>query len=221
MLEDGDRGVIIQRDKETYAVAPHIPCGVVTPELLRKLADVGEKYSCAAMKITSAARIAMVGIQEEDVDSVWSDLDMSPGAAVGLCVRSVKACPGTTFCKRGRQDSLSMGMKLDEKYHGLELPGKLKLGVSGCPNQCAETCIKDIGLVGKPSGWTVFVGGQGGGRPRLSEKLTDVSTDEEALTLIENIIDFYKDNAKKHERLGRMIDRIGMDAFKEAVLGDS
>ena len=112
MMQDGEKGVIIQRDKETYAVAPHIPCGVVSPDTLRKLADVAEKYNVAALKITSAARIAIVGIKEEDVDNVWNDLGMAPGAGVGLCVRSIKACPGTTFCKRGIQDSLSMGMKL-------------------------------------------------------------------------------------------------------------
>jgi len=148
MLKDGEKGAILQRDKETYAVAPHIPCGVVSPETLRKLADVAEKFGCAAMKITSAARIALVGLKEDQVDDVWAELGIDPGAAVGLCVRSVKACPGTALCKRGQQDSLGMGLKLDEKYHGMELPGKLKMGVSGCPFQCAETAIKDIGLQG-------------------------------------------------------------------------
>ena len=103
MLQDGEKGVIIQRDKKTYAIAPHIPCGVVSPETLRKLANVAEKYGAAALKITSAARIAIVGLKEEDVDNIWADLGMSPGAAIGLCVRSVKACPGTAFCKRGQR----------------------------------------------------------------------------------------------------------------------
>ena len=171
MLKDGEKGVIIQRDKETYAVAPHVPCGVISPDTLRKMADVAEKYNAAALKITSAARIAIVGLKEEDVDNVWADLGMSPGAAVGLCVRSIKACPGTTFCKRGQEDSLGMGMKLDEIYHGMELPGKLKMGVSGCANQCAETSVKDIGLVGGPKGWKIFVGGCAGNRPRLGSEL--------------------------------------------------
>ena len=148
MLQDGEKGAIIQRDKQTYAVAPHLPCGVVSADTLRKLADAADKYNIPAMKVTSASRIALVGITEDQVDEVWKDLKMSPGAAVGLCVRSVKACPGTTFCKRGQQDSLGIGMLLDEKYHGLELPGKFKIGVSGCPNQCAENCIKDVSLVG-------------------------------------------------------------------------
>ena len=217
MLQDGEKGVIIQRDKQTYAVAPHIPCGVVSPDTLRKLADVAEKYNAAALKITSAARIAMVGLKEEDVDNVWADLGMSPGAAIGLCVRSVKACPGTVFCKRGQQDSLGLGLKLDEKYHGLEVPGKCKFGVSGCVNQCAETCIKDIGLVGFPKGWRMLVGGNGGAKPRLSQELARDLTTENALTLVDKVIAYYKANAAPRQRMGDMIDKIGFDAFAKAV----
>ena len=220
MLKDGEKGVIIQRDKQTYAVAPHIPCGVVQPGTLRKLADVAEKYGAAALKITSAARIAIVGLKEEDVDNVWSELGMRPGAAIGLCVRSVKACPGTTFCKRGIQDSLSLGMKLDEKYHGLELPAKLKIGVSGCPNQCAETCIKDVGLVGMPKGWKLLVGGNGGAKPRLSRELAADLSQEQALDLVDKVIEYYKTNAKPHQRLGSMIEKMGFEEFKTAVLGE-
>ncbi|MCK4276423.1 MAG: NAD(P)/FAD-dependent oxidoreductase [Phycisphaerae bacterium] len=218
MLEDGDRGVIIQRDKQTYAVAPHLPCGVVSPEILRKIAGVAEKFGAAALKITSAQRIAIVGLKEEDIDAVWAELGMDPGAAVGLCVRSVKACPGTTFCKRGVQDSLSVGMQLADRYHGRAMPGKMKLGVSGCPNQCAETCIKDVALVGKPKGWTVLVGGNGGGRARLSQKLTEDLSTEEALELVDRIVEFYRANAKPRERVGKMIDRIGLDALRSGVV---
>jgi len=218
MLQDGDKGVIIQRDKKTYAVAPHIPCGVVKPETLRKLADVAEKYDAQALKITSAARIAMVGVDEKDVDKIWSELGMSPGFAVGLCIRSVKACPGTTFCKRGLQDSLSLGLKLDGKYHGMELPAKFKIGVSGCPNQCAETCIKDVGFVGTPKGWKMLVGGNGGAKPRLAVELAKDLTAEQAIELIDKVIQYYKDNAKPHQRLGSMIEKMEFDEFKSAVL---
>jgi NAD(P)H-nitrite reductase large subunit len=217
MLKDGEQGVIIQRDKQTYAVAPHIPCGVVKTDTLRRLADVADKYGLQALKITSAARIAMVGIKEEDVNDIWMELGMSPGSAVGLCVRSIKACPGTTFCKRGLQDSLTLGLKLDEKYHGMQLPGKFKMGVSGCPNQCAETCIKDIGLIGTPKGWRLLVGGNGGAKPRLSQELEKNISADEAIGLIEKIIEFYKANAKPHQRLGAMLEKMDFDEFKSAV----
>lgn len=217
MLQDGEKGVIIQRDKATYAVAPHIPCGVVSPDTLRKLADVAEKYNAAALKLTSAARIAIVGLREEDVDSVWKELGMTPGAGVGLCVRSVKACPGTSFCKRGIQDSLSMGLKLDSIYHGMELPSKFKIGVSGCPNQCAETCIKDIGLVGVKNGWKILVGGNGGVRPRLAVEFMNNVPDGEALAVIDRIITFYKENGKKHQRIGALIEEIGLEEFRTRI----
>jgi NAD(P)H-nitrite reductase large subunit len=221
MLQDGQKGAILQRDKQTYAIAPHLPCGVVTPQTLRKIADVAEKYNVAALKLTSALRIAMVGIKEEQVDQVWTDLGMSPGAAVGLCIRSVKACPGTTFCKRGLQDSLGIGMLLDQKYHGMELPGKFKIGVSGCPQQCAETCIKDVGLVGTAKGWILLVGGNGGAQPRLSQELARNLSTEQALAMLDKIVQYFKTNAdKKHRRLGMLIDEMGFDAFKVAIVGN-
>lgn len=218
MLKDGEKGVILQRDKQTYAVAPHLPCGLVTPAILRKLADVAEKHGVPAIKITSAARIALVGLREDQIDAVWADLGLDPGHAVGLCIRSIKACPGTTFCKRGLQDSLSVGLELDRKYHGHPLPGKMKLGVSGCPNQCAETNFKDIGLVGTARGWKVLVGGCGGGKARLGEVLAEDLTAQQAMAIVNKVIEFAKAHSKPHERLGRVLDRLGLEALKQAVL---
>lgn len=209
-----------QRDKETYAVVPHVPCGVVTPETLRKIADVSEKYDAAALKITSAARIAIVGVKEEDLPEIWGELGMAPGQAIGKVVRSIKACPGTTFCALAKQDALTLGMTLDEKYHGMELPSKTKMGVSGCANQCAENCIKDISLAGTKNGWTLMAGGVGTGRPRLADVFAEELSTEEALELFDRLLGFYKENAKKVERMGRMIDRLGLDAVKAAVLGE-
>jgi len=218
MLKLGEKGAVPQRDKETYAIAPHIPCGVVTPDQLRTIADVADKYKAQAVKITSAARITIVGLKEEDIDNAWKDLSLNLGHAVGLCVRSIKACPGMDFCKLAKQDSLGMGMKLDKIYHGMELPSKTKMGVSGCTNQCAENCIKDVSLMGKKSGWTLMVGGNGASRPRLSEVFAEELDSDTALLLIEKIVDYYKENGKKGERIGKMIDRIGLDTLKDAVM---
>ncbi len=217
MLKDGDKGVILQRDRETYAVAPHIPCGMVTPELLRKLADAAEKFDLSAMKITSAGRIAMLGVREEDVDAVWADLEMEPGAATGQAVRSVKVCPGHEHCKRGKQDSIGVGTILDEKYHGQATPGKVKLGVSACPNQCAETNFKDIGLVGTPKGWRIFVGGNGGANPRIAQLLAKDLSTEDAMELVDRIFAYYGEHAKPRERIGRMIERLGWEDVRNAL----
>lgn len=212
-----EKGAIVQRDQETFAVAPHIAGGIIDPAGLRKIADVAEKYNAAVLKITSAQRIAIVGIKSEDIDNVWADLGMNPGHAIGLCVRSVKICPGTTFCKRGQQDAVGVGLKLDETYHGMELPWKLKIGVSGCQNSCAEHSIKDIGIVGTSKGWKVLVGGSAGVKPRLGVPLTENLNDDELLSTVEKIVNYYKAHAKK-QRIGEFIESVGFDKFKKEVL---
>lgn len=216
-----EKGAIVQRDKETYAVAPHLTAGIVTPDDLRTIADVAEKYNAAAIKVTGAQRIAIVGLKEEDLDNVWKDLNMNPGAAIGLCVRSVKVCPGTTFCKRGLQDSVAVGSKLDSLYHGKKLPNKFKMGVSGCPNSCADSAFKDIGLVGSGKGWMLYVGGKGGARPRIADKIVACISEEKVYDLIEKVIEVYEENATVRERLGGYIDRIGLDEFKKQIDLDS
>lgn len=208
-----DKGAVLQRDKKTYAIAPHVPAGLITSDQLRKLADVADKYNAKAIKITAAQRIALVGLEENDIDSAWQDLGMKPGAAIGLCVRSIKTCPGTSFCKRGFKDSVSIGLKLDDRYHGMNLPNKLKIGVSGCPNSCADNHTRDIGLMGTPKGWTVFVGGKGGTIPRLGDRLVMGIPDEKVLDLVDDIVNLYSDNANNKERLGAYIDRVGFEEF--------
>ncbi len=215
MLKDGEKGVIRQKGQTniTYAIAPHVPCGIVSPDQLRTLADVAQKYEVETLKITSAARIAIIGITQEQVDNVWADLGMDAGHATGLCVRSIKTCPGTTFCRLGKQDSLKMGMELDKIYHGMVLPSKMKMGVSGCKIQCAENCIKDISLYGTANGWTIMIGGNGSARPRLADILVEDLAFEAAQTMVMNVVEYYKENSKR-ERMGRMVERIGLDTIK-------
>lgn len=212
-----DKGAVLQRDKETYAIAPHLTGGLVTPDQLRKIADVAEKYNAAALKVTGAQRIAIVGLKEEDIDSAWADLGMKPGAAIGLCVRSVKICPGTTFCKKGLQDSVAIGSKLDGAFHGRNLPNKLKIGVSGCPNSCADSHTRDIGLIGGGKGWMVYVGGKGGLKPRLGDRILLSVPEDELFQVVEKIIQVYDENAQGKERIGDYIDRVGLGEFKEKL----
>jgi NAD(P)H-nitrite reductase large subunit len=211
-----EKAAILQRDGETYAIAPHIPGGIAYPETLRKIADIAEKYGAAALKLTSAQRIAIVGLMEEDLDAAWGDLGLKPGAAIGLCVRSVKICPGTTFSKRGKQDAVGLGLKLDEKYHGMPLPSKFKMAVSGCANSCSEPRIKDIRIMGMPKGFTLSVGGSAGPRPRLGDIVAKDLFEEQVLDMVERIIDFYRGYGKSR-RIGEVIDEIGIEEFKTKV----
>jgi NAD(P)H-nitrite reductase large subunit len=217
MLKLGEKGAILQRDKETYAIAPHIPCGMVTPQLLRTLADVAEKYDAQAIKITGATRMAIIGLKEADIDAAWNDLQLDKGAAVGLCVRSVRTCPGTTYCRLGKQDALGMGMTLDKKYHSLELPGKFKMAVSGCHLSCSESWVRDIGLIGQKTGWQLVIGGNVGAEPRIAQELADGLADNHVLEAIEKTIECYKDHANKGERLGKLIERVGLTPFQKVL----
>ncbi len=214
-----EKGAILQRDKETYAVAPHIPGGMTDTATLRKICDVADKYRLQ-LKLTSAQRLALFGVQEEDLDAVWAELAEKPGAAIGLCVRSIKICPGTTWCKRGVQDSVALGLKLDALYHAMMLPNKMKMGVSGCMLSCAEVAVKDIGVMGTPKGWKIFVGGNAGARPRIADVLVDdVAGMDDVLAIIDKVITWYR-NCGREVRLGRLVEELGIDGFRAEVLGE-
>jgi NAD(P)H-nitrite reductase large subunit len=207
-----EKGAVLQRDKETYAIAPHIPGGIILDvNVLRKIADVAEKYGAQALKLTSAQRIAIVGIQEDKIDQVWEDLGMDKGHAVGLCVRSVKICPATHFCKRAQQDAVTIGLALDKKYHGMQLPSKFKMGVSGCLNSCSESAVKDLGLIGTPKGFNVLIGGNAGVKPCLADILAENVPADTILELVDKVVMYYKENGKNYERMGSMIQRLGLE----------
>lgn len=212
-----EKGAIIQRDGECYAIAPHTPAGIISVEQLKKISEIAEKYNIKALKISSAQRLVLVGIKEEDLDNVWKELGMNAGAAIGLCVRSVKICPGTTFCKRALQDSLSLGLKLDSLYHGLQLPCKLKIGVSGCPNSCSESIVKDIGFIGDAKGFKLYIGGCAGNNARIGNLIESGLSIEASLIMVQKIIKLIQELNIPKKRLGKIIDEIGIDNFKEKL----
>jgi len=211
-----EKGAVIQRDMETYAIIPYIPGGLVEPDTLINIANTAKKYG-ATLKLTSNQSMAIIGIKYEDIDRIWEDLDMKPGGFFGKKVRTAKICPGITYCKRAQQDSIKLGFKIDENFQGIELPNKLKIGVSGCPNSCSESGVKDIGLIGYRKGWKLLVGGNGGIKPMIGQPIAKDLQDEEALEMIGKIIKFYKENGDK-KRLGRLIESIGFERFKKEIL---
>ena len=209
----------IRNGERRYAITPRIPGGFVQPAMLQKFIDVANTFH-ATLKITGGQRIMITGLKAEDVNKAWEMLGMEPAYTTSNRVRSVKICPGTTFCKRGKQDAVHLGMQLEKKYISQEMPSKMKLGVSGCPNSCAEAITKDIGVIGTDNGWQVYAGGSAGAHPRFADLIAEVTTEQEVLDLVDRMITYYKENAHI-ERVGAFIDRIGLEAFKEAVLGDA
>ncbi|HDR16216.1 MAG TPA: NAD(P)/FAD-dependent oxidoreductase [Desulfobacteraceae bacterium] len=211
-------GAILQRDKETYAIVPRTPLGLVTPEILESISGVVKKYNIPVVKITSGQRIALVGLKEGDVAPAWKDLGMDVGRATELCVHYAQACPGTAVCRFGVQDSLGMGTELEKLFIGMELPAKVKFGVSGCPMCCGESYVRDVGLLGKKNGWTLIFGGNSGGRPRIGDVVGEDLDREAAIDLTRRCLEYYAANGKKKERTARFIERTGIDALKKAVL---
>lgn len=212
-----DKGAIVQRDGQTYAITPRIPCGYITDfDILRRIADAAERYGAQAIKVTSAQRIALIGIPEESIDDVWRDLELTPGAAFGLCVRSIKACPGTRFCRLGQQDALGLGLSIEARFANQPVPSKLKISVSGCPMDCAEAHVRDIGLIGGRKGFSLEIGGSVGPGPRIGQPIAEGLDAEEAEALVGRIIEVYRGLGKK-KRLGRLLESMSLDDFKARV----
>ncbi len=205
----------IKNGQRTYAITPHLPGGFVTPERLELYAHIARKYS-GVLKITSAQRIMITNLKAEDINNIWNELGIEPALGFANCVRSVKICPGIVFCKRGKQDSIKLGLELDRRYIKKEMPSRMKIGVAGCPNSCAESAVKDIGIIGTDKGWDIYVGGSAGAHPRIANKLMTDLNQEDILVLVEIIIKYYAANADI-ERLGQFIDRISFDTFKNDI----
>ena len=218
MADTQPRGAILQRDKETYAIVPRTPVGLVTPDDLERIANVARKYSIPIIKITSGQRFALVGMKADQVDPIWADLGLDAGKAVEPCVHYVQACPGTAVCKFGLQDSLGLGMALETYFATLDLPAKAKIGVSGCPLCCGESFVRDIGVFGKKTGWTLVIGGSSARRPRVGDILAEDLDKDGVLALARKFLEYYNANAKKRERTAAFVDRVGIDNLKEKLL---
>jgi NAD(P)H-nitrite reductase large subunit len=212
------KGAILQRDKKTYAIVPRTPVGLVTPEDLERIVKVVRKYQIPVIKITSGQRFALVGMKKDDVDNIWDDLNMDIGKATELCLHYVQACPGTAVCKFGVHDALGLGIEIEKFFSEMDLPAKVKIGISGCPFCCGESFVRDIGILGKKRGWTFIVGGSSARRPRIGDVLIEDLSSEEVIDLTKRFLEYYNDKAKKRERTARFVDRLGFENMKEAIL---
>jgi nitrite reductase (NADH) large subunit len=204
----------IQNDG-TFSVIPRIRGGVTSPDELRRIADVAEKYHVRMVKITGSQRIDLLGVAKADLPHVWADLGMPSGQAYTKGVRMVKTCVGTEFCRFGTQDSTAAGIEMEKRFEQLFTPHKVKMATVGCPRNCAEATVKDIGLVGQEGGWQVVVGGAAGKSVRKADLLTTVETTEAALEASELFFQYYRENANYLERTYDFVERIGIEKVRK------
>ncbi len=201
--------------KKTYNVVPGIKMGLVSPDHLVKIATVAKKYNIPILKITSAQRLAFLGMDPDDANDVWQELGEPDGLTKPVGIHYVQACPGAGLCKYGRQDSLRLGEMIQETLMGMNLPGKTKVGISGCPMNCTESYVRDLGIYGKKKGWTLIFGGNGGGNPRIGDVIAENLTTAEVLALAKRCLTYYAAHARKKERTARFMERTNLDEFIE------
>lgn len=211
----------IQKDG-TFSVIPQIPGGVTSPEQLRRIADVAEKYQVPMVKLTGGQRIDLLGVKKDDLPKMWRDLDMPSGYAYAKRYRTCKSCVGTEFCRFGVGDSTSLAIKIERELQGLDSPAKLKLATAGCPRNCSEAMVKDAGAVAVEGGkWEIYVGGAAGAHVRKGDLLCVVDSHEAVIQYIGRFIQYYRENAKYLERTYGFVQRIGIEKIREVVVEDS
>ena len=213
----------IQNDG-SYSVVPRIWGGVTTPQELRAIADAAEKYNVPTVKLTGGQRIDLLGVRKDDLPKIWADLGragLSSGHAYGKSLRTVKTCVGAEHCRFGTQSSMSMGAELERMLFGMWSPHKVKLAVSGCPRNCAEAGIKDVGVIGLEGAWELYVAGNGGIKTEVAQFLCKVTTRDEVLEYSAAFLQLYREEGYYLERTVHFVARVGLDYVKKRVVADA
>ncbi len=210
----------IQKDG-TYSVVPRMWGGETSAAELRRIADVVDKYGIPTVKVTGGQRIDLLGVKKEDLQAVWRDIGMPCGHAYGKSLRTVKTCVGSEWCRFGTQDSSALGRDLERALWRMYAPHKVKLAVSGCPRNCAESGIKDVGVIGVDSGWEIYVAGNGGIKTEVAQFFTKVKTAGEVLEVSGAFLQLYREEGWYLERTVHYVGRVGLDYVKKRVLDDA
>jgi nitrite reductase (NADH) large subunit len=209
----------IQKDG-TFSVVPRMWGGETSAAELRRIADAVDKYKIPTVKVTGGQRIDLLGVKKEDLHNVWRDIGMPSGHAYAKGLRTVKTCVGSEWCRFGTQDSTGMGKKLERATWRMYAPHKVKFGVSGCPRNCAEAGIKDVGIIGVDSGWEMYVAGNGGIKTEVAQFLVKLKTEEEVLEYTGAFIQLYREEGWYLERTVHYVSRVGLDHVKKRILDD-
>jgi NAD(P)H-nitrite reductase large subunit len=213
------KGAILQRDEETYGITISLPGGVIDMATGRRIADIAQKYHVKTLKVTGDSRLALIGIREEDLNQVYEELGFKAKPGTALCQQFVKACPGNVFCVRGQQDTLAFARKLEDRFYPFpKITAKVKIGIAGCFNSCAEPAIKDIGMIGLPKGWVMMVGGAGGKEPMMAQTIARDLSDDQALEATGKILMYYRGASTRPQtrnlRLGVILKKEGTERIR-------
>ncbi|MFC7289918.1 nitrite reductase large subunit NirB [Herminiimonas glaciei] len=210
----------IQKDG-TFSVIPRMWGGETNSSELRRIADVVDKFKIPTVKVTGGQRIDLLGVKKEDLRAVWQDLGMPSGLGYAKGLRTVKTCVGSEWCRFGTQDSTRMGQQLEHQLARMYAPHKVKLAVSGCPRNCAEAGIKDVGVIGVDSGWEIYVGGNGGIKTEVAEFFVKLKTHEEVLEYAGAFLQLYREEGWYLERTVHYLARVGLEYAKQKVVEDA
>ncbi len=210
----------IQKDG-TYSVIPRMWGGETTADELRRIADAVDKYQIPTVKVTGGQRIDLLGVKKEDLVNVWKDIGMPSGHAYAKALRTVKTCVGSEWCRMGTQDSTQMGKDLERAMWRMYAPHKVKFAVSGCPRNCAEAGIKDVGIIGVDSGWEMYIAGNGGIKTEVAHFLVKLKTAEEVMEYTGAFCELYRQEGWYLERTVHYVNRVGLDYIKQRILDDA
>jgi len=211
----------IQNDG-TFSVIPRIYGGVTSPDELMRIAKTSIKYNVPMVKFTGGQRIVLLGIKKEDLPSVWKDLGMPSGHGYAKAFRTCKSCVGTDFCRHGLGDSIALAQKIERRFQGVESPHKMKLATAGCPRNCSEAYVKDLGAVAIEGGkWEIYLGGAAGGSVRKGDLLLTVDTHDEVLKYMGRFMQYYREHGKYLERSYGLLERIGIEQLRKILVDDS
>ncbi|MEV1244296.1 nitrite reductase large subunit NirB [Nonomuraea sp. NPDC050022] len=209
----------------TYSVVPRIPGGEITPDKLIVIGEVARDFGLYT-KITGGQRIDLFGARVEQLPQIWRrlvDAGFESGHAYGKALRTVKSCVGSAWCRYGVQDSVGLAIDLELRYRGLRAPHKLKSAVSGCARECAEARSKDFGVIATEQGWNLYVGGNGGFKPRHADLLAADLTTEELIRTIDRFVMFYIRTADRLQRTAAWLESLdgGLDYLRQVIIDDS
>jgi nitrite reductase (NADH) large subunit len=210
----------IQKDG-TYSVIPRMWGGETTSSELRRIADAVDKFKIPTVKVTGGQRIDLLGVKKEDLPAVWQEIGMPSGHAYAKALRTVKTCVGSEWCRFGTQDSTQMGKDLERAMWRMYAPHKVKFAVSGCPRNCAEAGIKDVGIIGVDSGWEMYVAGNGGIKTEVAHFFVKLKTAEEVLEYTGAFCQLYREEGWYLERTVHYVNRVGLDHVKKKILDDA